>query len=130
MDVVGDTPWLTGITKISLPIGHGEGRYIDTEANPDALEEAGRVALRYVDGGMSAYQGLPANPNGAMRDIAGVTGRDGRILGLMPHPDRALFFHERPDWTNVREQYEREGKKLPEHAGGLEVFRNAVRYFN
>ncbi len=130
MEVVGDTPWLSGISRISLPIGHGEGRYVDSEKNLDALHASGQVALRYVEGEMSAYQNLPYNPNGAMRDIAGVTGRGGRILGLMPHPDRALFFHERPDWTVARERLEREGKKAPEHAAGIEVFRNAVRYFS
>lgn len=129
MEVKGDTPWLTGITKISLPIGHGEGRYIDTEENLDVLAESGRIALQYVAGPMSAYQGLPYNPNGAMRDIAGITGREGRILGLMPHPDRAIFFHERPDWTLEREKLSALGKKTPEFADGIEVFRNAVRYF-
>ncbi len=129
MEVVGDTPWLSSITKLSLPIGHGEGRYVDTEANLDALETAGRVALRYVEGDMSAYQGLPGNPNGAMRGIAGITGRDGRILGLMPHPDRATFFEQRPDWTVLREQLEREGKKPPVYADGIRIFENAVKYF-
>lgn len=130
MEVVGETPWLAGITRISLPIGHGEGRYIDTEEKLNALEAAGAVALRYVPGPMSAYQGLPYNPNGAMRDIAGVTGREGRILGLMPHPDRATFFEQRPDWTVRREELERAGRPLPQFADGMEVFRNAVRYFS
>ena len=130
MEVVGDTPWLKGITKVSLPIGHGEGRYVDTEANLDTLEGTGRVALKYVAGEMSEYQGLPYNPNGAMRDIAGVTGKEGRILGLMPHPDRATFFEQRPDWTVLREQLEREGKKVPVYADGMAVFRNAVQYFS
>lgn len=130
MEVKGETPWFSGISKISLPIGHGEGRYIDTEENLDALEASGRVALTYVSGDMSAYQGLPYNPNGAMRDIAGITGRGGRILGLMPHPDRAIFFHQRPDWTLEREKLAALGKKTPEYADGIEVFRNAVQYFS
>lgn len=129
MEVVGETPWLSGIERLSLPIGHGEGQYVDTEQNLDRLEKEDRVALRYVRGEMSAYQDLPANPNGAARDIAGILGKEGRILGMMPHPDRALLYTQRPDWTVKREEYERTGRKLPMHADGVRIFKNAVKYF-
>lgn len=130
MEVVGETPWLSGIERISLPIGHGEGRYTDSEENLDALEAEGNVALKYVYGQMSSYQGLPENPNGAARDIAGIMGYEGRVLGLMPHPDRALFYTERPDWTVRREEFERAGQELPTNGPGVHVFENAVRYFS
>ena len=129
LKVEGTSPWFAGIDTISLPIAHGEGKYVDTEKNLDALEKKGGVALRYVAGEMCEYQNLPANPNGTLRDIAGITGNKGRVLGLMPHPERGAFFMQRPDWTVLRERYEKEGKRLPEYADGIEVFRNAVRYF-
>ena len=72
---------------INLPISHGEGRYHADEATLDALEAAGRVALRYA-----APNGTPAagaNPNGSLRGIAGITNARGNVLGLMPHPERA-----------------------------------------
>ncbi len=129
LEVKGQSPWLADIERLSLPIAHGEGQYVDTEKNLDALEKAGGLALTYVSGEMCAYQHLAANPNGAMRDIAGITARDGRVFGLMPHPERGSFFEQRPDWTVKREEYERAGKTPPVYADGIEVFRNAVKYF-
>lgn len=66
-------------TRLSLPIAHGEGRYVADTATLDALEREGRVVLRYAD-----------NPNGSMRDVAGVANRAGNVVGLMPHPERAV----------------------------------------
>ena len=129
LEVTGETPWLNGLETLSLPIAHGEGKYMDTVKNVDALEKSGGVALRYVAGEIAKQQGLSGNPNGSLRDIAGICDRDGRVFGLMPHPERGSFFEQRPDWTVLREKYERGGKKLPEYAPGIEVFRNAVRYF-
>jgi phosphoribosylformylglycinamidine synthase I len=79
-----DTPFTAGIAAgktLRLPIAHGAGSYYLPEDKLDALETAGQVAFRYA-----APEG---NPNGSMRDIAGVTDASGRICGLMPHPERA-----------------------------------------
>ena len=72
---------------ISLPISHGEGRYYADDATLDELEAGGRVALRYVDA--SGTASADANPNGSLRDIAGIVNQRGNVLGLMPHPERA-----------------------------------------
>ena len=72
---------------ISLPISHGEGRYVADEATLDALERDGRVVLRYVD--PSGQVSPEANPNGSERGIAGIVNERGNVLGLMPHPERA-----------------------------------------
>lgn len=129
LEVTGESPWLTDMKTLSIPIAHGEGKYYDSEEHLDALEQKGEVVLRYVKAEVANYQNLPANPNGALRDIAGVTARKGRVLGLMPHPERGSFFIQLPHWTLLREQYRRDGKPLPKYAAGIEVFRNAVRYF-
>ena len=71
---------------IKVPIAHGEGNYFADTATLDALEGEGRVAFRYCgeDGTVS-----PATcPNGAQRNIAGITNETGRVLGMMPHPER------------------------------------------
>jgi phosphoribosylformylglycinamidine synthase len=72
---------------ISLPISHGEGRYVADASTLDDLERQGRVVLRYADadGTVSAE----ANPNGSERGIAGIVNVAGNVLGLMPHPERA-----------------------------------------
>lgn len=71
---------------IRLPIAHAEGNYFAEPAVLDALEGEGRVAFRYATPDGEVTPG--ANPNGAQRNIAGITDKTGRILGLMPHPER------------------------------------------
>ncbi len=130
LEVTGESPWLKGIKSLSLPIAHGEGKYFASPDTLSKLKKEGALALKYVEGEISKHFGLPANPNGALQDIAGVTAHDGRVLGLMPHPERATRFTQLPHWTLLRESYIREGKPLPEEAIGLELFRNAVNYFS
>jgi phosphoribosylformylglycinamidine synthase len=129
LEFPGKGPWLRGLGRISLPIAHGEGRFFAEPAMLDALEKNGMVAARYVAGEICGYQGLPANPNGALRDIAGITDESGRVLGLMPHPERAIEFTQLPDWTLRREICARAGRETPEEGPGMALFRNAVAYF-
>ena len=72
---------------LTVPIAHGEGRYTADEAVLDRLEGEGRVVFRYVD--PSGEASPSANPNGAMRNIAGIVNETGNVLGMMPHPERA-----------------------------------------
>ncbi len=70
-----------------LPIAHAEGNYTADEATLDRLEGEGRVVLRYVDAeGRASPEG---NPNGSMRNIAGISNESGNVVGMMPHPERA-----------------------------------------
>jgi phosphoribosylformylglycinamidine synthase len=80
-----DTPFTRGFQQgqlLRLPIAHGDGRYVADERTLRELEEGGRIVLRYA--GEEA-----ASPNGAMHDIAGICSPDGRVVGIMPHPERA-----------------------------------------
>ncbi|MGE0053616.1 MAG: phosphoribosylformylglycinamidine synthase subunit PurQ [Hyphomicrobium sp.] len=71
---------------IKVPIAHGEGNYFADEVTLDKLEGEGRVAFRYCDeNGVVTPQTCP---NGAQRNIAGITNETGRVLGMMPHPER------------------------------------------
>ncbi|MBO6687495.1 MAG: phosphoribosylformylglycinamidine synthase subunit PurQ [Hyphomonas sp.] len=70
-------------SEISIPIAHHDGNYVADDTTLDTLEGEGRVAFRYV-----------GNPNGSARDIAGVISENGRVLGMMPHPERAIGGHE------------------------------------
>ncbi|MES2930912.1 MAG: phosphoribosylformylglycinamidine synthase I [Patescibacteria group bacterium] len=123
------SPWLSGIEKISLPIAHGEGRYVVGTDEYKAMKKRGDIAFSYTKGEICDYQNLEANPNGAMHDIAGILGYNGRVLGLMPHPERALFFHHRPDWQLRNEVLKRKGKKMEKEGAGIVLFKNAVKYF-
>jgi phosphoribosylformylglycinamidine synthase I len=76
-----DSPFTVKLPKgrlLRLPVAHGDGRYFADTQTLDALEAEDRIAFRYID-----------NPNGSMRDIAGILNRERNILGMMPHPERA-----------------------------------------
>lgn len=78
-----DTAWTGDIeagSEILIPVKNAEGRYVADAATLAELEDTGRVVFRYVGG----------NPNGALADIAGISSADGRVVGLMPHPEHAV----------------------------------------
>lgn len=74
--------------RLTMPIAHGDGRYTADADTLDRLEGEGRVVFRYVDA--AGEPTAAANPNGSMRNIAGVTNATGTVVGLMPHPERAM----------------------------------------
>ncbi len=73
---------------ITLPIAHGDGRYSADDATLDRLEGEGHVVFRYAPDSLQAMESY--NPNGSMRDIAGIVNARGNVLGMMPHPERAV----------------------------------------
>lgn len=113
-------PFLADYAQLAAPIAHGEGRFLcKDEATFQALERAGQVVLRYIPGRGQA-EGVPYNPNGSQADVAGICDTTGRVLGLMPHPERHFLPHHHPQWTR---------RGVAEHGDGWRLFHNAVRYF-
>jgi len=85
------TPFTTAYREgqvLRIPIAHGEGNYVADEATLDRLEAEGRIVFRYCDAEGRVTDA--ANPNGSMRGIAGIVNEAGNVLGLMPHPERAV----------------------------------------
>ena len=83
------SPFTHGLTagqSLDIPIAHNEGNYFADDDTLDRLQDNGQIAFRYI---ASDAQG-PANPNGAARDIAGILSNNGRVMGMMPHPERAI----------------------------------------
>jgi phosphoribosylformylglycinamidine synthase subunit PurQ / glutaminase len=74
--------------RIVLPIAHGDGRYSADAETLDRLEGEGQVVLRYAPDALEAREAY--NPNGSMRDIAGIINSAGNVIGMMPHPERAV----------------------------------------
>lgn len=116
--------FFSGIESMYLPVAHAEGKFVPRDAATlAALEAAGQVVLRYAscrdDGADVAY---PDNPNGSIGAIAGICDSTGRVCGLMPHPERHIDPTHHPRWTR--------SDALPEAGDGLQVFRNAVRFFD
>ena len=116
----GNCPFLKGYQRLHLPIAHGEGKFVcRQEWILKGLFQTTQVVLRYVDaqGQLGSY---PINPNGSQGDVAGVCDPTGRVLGLMPHPERHVLPTQHPQWT-------RHG--LAPEGDGLRLFRNAVEFF-
>lgn len=122
--------WLKGIEKLHIPVAHGEGNFYATDELLDELEAKNLIAAQYVDQqGELANGAFPTNPNGAARDIAAVIDPTGRVMAMMPHPERGMFMTQRDDWPLIKEQLKREGKDLPKYGDGMKVFQNAADYF-
>ena len=83
-----NSPFTSGFKagdEITIPVAHNEGNYFADDDGLASLEDNGQIALRYVSG--PAFG--PSNPNGSSLDIAGILSTNGRIMGMMPHPERA-----------------------------------------
>jgi phosphoribosylformylglycinamidine synthase I len=116
----GLCPFLTGIDRLFVPVAHGEGRFLcRMDWQLEGLRQAGQAVLRYVDAEGNPG-GYPVNPNGSQGDIAGICDATGRVLGLMPHPERHVLPTQHPRWTRLG---------LAAEGEGLALFRNAVRFF-
>lgn len=75
-------------SPLRIPIAHGEGRYTASAAELDALEDSGCILFKYADA--NGCVTMEANPNGSERNIAGILNKQGNVMGMMPHPERAI----------------------------------------
>lgn len=125
-----NSPWLQNIQAMHIPVAHGEGRFVMDDTILKALNDKQLVSLRYTKpDGNNASGEFPYNPNGSMDDIAGITDETGKVLIMMPHPERGMFTWQRDDYTKLKDQSQRNGNPLPETSDGLTIFENAAKYF-
>jgi phosphoribosylformylglycinamidine synthase len=112
-----------GLDRLRLPIRHGEGKFAADDATLDRLAAEHLAVMHYTDPEGRTGAGFPHNPNGALRDIAGICDPSGRVFGLMPHPEAFLSPYNDPEWP--RRQHR---GPLPAEGEGVAIFRNAVEY--
>ncbi|MFP4472961.1 MAG: phosphoribosylformylglycinamidine synthase I [Candidatus Omnitrophota bacterium] len=117
----GKSVWTAGVKDVLyVPVAHAEGKFLpQSEDILRRMQDNGQVIFRYAaaDGSVPDY---PLNPNGSADNIAGITDCTGRILGMMPHPERHFLFRQHPYWTRL--------DKPGELGEGAEIFKNGVRY--
>jgi len=116
----GRSVWTEGLNKIiNLPVAHGEGKFVMSDKKAFRKINGGQVVFRYCTetGKKPAY---PENPNGSLEDIAGIADKTGRVLGLMPHPERHFVFTQNPKWTR--------SDKKEKFGHGAVIFQNGVNY--
>ncbi|NHJ32640.1 MAG: phosphoribosylformylglycinamidine synthase I, partial [Asgard group archaeon] len=112
---------------VRMPIAHGEGRFIfSTKKEEGCLQDLikrDQIVFRYCnETGDPADGKYPTNPNGSFYDIAGICDPEGQVFGLMPHPERAYYGWQLPDWTKE--------KKMPKHSDGKLIFDSVIEYIS
>lgn len=123
--------WTKNLEILHSPIAHAEGNFYAEPETLKKLSENDQIVWKYSkEDGSSANGEFPFNPNGSIEDIAGICDPSGRILGMMPHPERFLFFTNKDNWQQEKEHLIREGSPLPEEGTGLQLFKNAIKYFS
>ncbi len=124
-----DSVFLRDVSSLSLPVAHGEGRFYAPAETLLELKQNRQIALRYVDAEEHPAQGsFPANPNGSLDDIAALCAGQGRIFGLMPHPERAFRLSHMPNWPELLALDSDSDWRQP--GPGRIIFENAVNYFS
>ena len=122
--------WTKGIERIYCPVSHGEGNFSCSKETLDKIRRQKMIAFTYCRDDLSPADGeYPYNPNGSLADIAGITSSDGKVLGLMPHPERAMEFTNLYDWPLRKEQMRRAGVAVPAESVNMQFFRNIVENF-
>lgn len=115
----GLCPFVSFHKPIELPVAHGEGQFLTSLTHDlERLSARGQIVLRYADQQGRPTETYPANPNGSPGGVAGVCDPTGRILGLMPHPERFVEPWQHPRWTRSQSH--------PEHGDGLALFAAAT----
>ena len=110
---------------LRIPVAHGEGRFLFSKENEvrylKRLYDNDQLVFRYCNQeGEYAEGKYPVNPNVAFYDIAGICDPTGTVFGLMPHPERAFYGWQLPDWTKT--------ENLPEYGDGKQLFESMVEY--
>ena len=111
------------ITHLELPVRHGEGKLLASQAMLNKIQENHLVPVCYADPTTGAATEIyPANPNGSPAGMAGLCDPSGHLFGLMPHPEAFLHRTHHPRWTRMH--------TLDEEGQGVALFRNAIQYLS
>ena len=104
--------------SVSYQVAHGEGKFFAPKKVLDKIEKENLVAIRYVDERGIPTQKYPDNPNGSLNAIAGITDKTGRVLGLMPHPERFVRAEQHPNFRRMK----------IDKPDGLFIFENMLKF--
>jgi len=127
---VAQNLWTKDIEQIICPVSHGEGNFSCSKETLSRLKSQKMIAFTYCREDLKPANGeYPLNPNGSIADIAGITSEDGKVLAMMPHPERAMEFVNQYDWPLQKERLKRQGIPVPSESMNMKLFRNIVDYF-
>ncbi len=110
---------------IDIPVAHGEGRFTTQKTHLlYRIEKNGQIAFQYCGSSGNIIESFPINPNGAMRNIAGVTNKEGNVLGIMPHPERGFFKRQ------LKEKVMKNFEDAMSLASAAKIFESMREYIN
>ena len=120
--------WTQGIARLALPVRHGEGKLVASANHLRRIDGAHLGVARYTTVAATADPGsatvpYPAEPNGSLRNLAGLCDPSGQVFGLMPGPEAFLHRHHHPTWRNAPPE-----QLAAMDDGALQLFRNAVHH--
>ena len=127
-DAASPCLWTQGISRLALPVRHGEGKLVAAADLLRRIDAAHLGVARYTTAVATADPGsatvpYPANPNGSLCNLAGLCDPSGQVFGLMPHPEAFLHRYHHPTWRNAPPE-----RQAAMDDGALQLFRNAVRH--
>ena len=126
------SPWLKKINYLNLPVAHQEGKFIAEKGIIHKLKQKKLITCKYINNyGSLAKKKFPYNPNGSLEDIAAISNSKGNVLAMMPHPERALYFFQKPDWIIKKSRLDKNNLtgNSGKYADGYKIFKNAYNYF-
>jgi phosphoribosylformylglycinamidine synthase I len=113
---------------IPIPVAHAEGRFVTEDPSVlDDMKKNNQIALRYCEASGAIVDSFPTNPNGSVEGIAGVSNRDGNVLAMMPHPERATWLRQVPEdiagaWQRKRCAAAGRSERMEEEGPGRRFF--------
>ncbi|MGB9684353.1 MAG: phosphoribosylformylglycinamidine synthase subunit PurQ [Candidatus Bathyarchaeales archaeon] len=110
---------------LRMPVAHSEGRFLFPKEKErqflERLYKNDQLVFRYSDKNGDYAEGrFPINPNGSFHDIVGICNPEGTVFGLMPHPERAFYWWQQPDWTRQM--------LMPQYGDGKLIFESLIEY--
>lgn len=110
---------------LDIAINHGEGNFFVKDKMITKIEDDQLVTVRYVDENGNRTEKYPQNPNGSINAIAGITDTTGRILGMMPHPEKFVDITQHPNWR--RQKFLPADRQVTKPHGAF-IFENLIEF--
>ncbi len=114
---------------LTIPIAHGEGRFTTKDMNlMKKLEKNNQIIFRYSSKEGKIEEKFPINPNGAISNIAAICNKEGNVLAIMPHPERASFIRQLPDTSDLKNNSMGSISQMESFTQSMDIFRSMKEY--
>ena len=114
---------------VPVPIAHGEGRFTTKDKELiDKLIKNKQIVFRYSTKDGKIEESFPTNPNGAMYNIAAICNKKGNVMAIMPHPERASFIRQLPDYVELKNKFIGNVQAMEDPAPAMNVFVSMKKY--